>query len=86
MGGGSPLEGGKALGLSASLWGEQVISYVGSGDRANQGRIPGVSRHPSRGIPRIQALTLSGTRTRCTAPANSTARTPHAPTATGSTR
>jgi hypothetical protein len=43
-GGGSPLEGGEALGLSASLWGEQVISYVGSGERANPDRIPGVSR------------------------------------------
>ena len=36
MGGGSPLEGGEALGLSASLWGEQVISYVGSGGWANR--------------------------------------------------
>ena len=44
MGGGSPLEGGQALGLSASLWGEQVISYVGSGDRANPDGRPGVSR------------------------------------------
>ena len=44
MGGGSPLEGGKALGLSASLWGEQVISYVACGNRANPGRTPGVSR------------------------------------------
>jgi hypothetical protein len=43
MGGGSPLEGGKALGLSASLWGEQVISYVGSPEWANPGRVPGVS-------------------------------------------
>jgi len=43
-GGGSPLEGGKALGLSASLWGEQVITYVDSGSPANQARPPGVSR------------------------------------------
>lgn len=41
--GGSPLEGGKALGLSASLWGEQVISYVGSASVANPARSPGVS-------------------------------------------
>ena len=44
MGGGSPLEGGEALGLSASLWGEQVISYVASAGWANRARIPGVSR------------------------------------------
>jgi len=43
MGGGSPLEGGEALGLSASLWGEQVISYVASAGWANRARIPGVS-------------------------------------------
>ena len=53
MGGGSPLEGGEALGLSASLWGEQVISYVGSGDRANPGRSPGVSPAQDGGIPRF---------------------------------
>ena len=47
VGGGSPLEGVEALGLSASLWGEQVISYVASGERANPGRIPGVSRADS---------------------------------------
>ena len=41
MGGGSPLEGGEALGFSASLWGEQVISYVGSGVLANRGTTPG---------------------------------------------
>ena len=40
-GGGSPLEGGEALGLSASLWGEQVISYGGSGVLANRGIPPG---------------------------------------------
>ena len=40
-GGGSPLEGGEALGLSASLWGEQVISYVGSGVLANRATTPG---------------------------------------------
>src|SRR5690606_7649640 len=44
----SPLEGGEAFGLSASLWGEQVITYAGSGDRANRGCSPGVSSfaHP----------------------------------------
>jgi hypothetical protein len=56
MGGGSPLEGGEALGLSASLWGEQVISYVGSGGWANRGRIPGVSRARTRGISRLTPL------------------------------
>ncbi|MBB5742098.1 hypothetical protein HD600_000595 [Microbacterium ginsengiterrae] len=44
VGGGSPLEGGEALGLSASLWGEQVITYAGSRHRANPARFPGVSR------------------------------------------
>jgi hypothetical protein len=51
MGGGSPLEGGEALGLSASLWGEQVRIYVGWAHRANRHCIPGVSRPSCRGIP-----------------------------------
>ena len=46
-GGGPPLEGGKALGLSASLWGEQEERYVRSRHLANPGRTPGVSRFAS---------------------------------------
>ena len=38
------LRGRGLLGSRSSLWGEQVISYVGSGVPANPGRIPGVSR------------------------------------------
>ena len=37
------LRGVRLSGLSASLWGEQVISYVACPGRANPGRIPGVS-------------------------------------------
>ena len=47
MGGGPPLEGGKALGLSASLWGEQEERYVRSARLANPGRTQGVS-HAAR--------------------------------------
>ena len=41
------LRGVRLFGLSASLWGEQVISYVASGIVANPGRSPGVSRPDS---------------------------------------
>src|SRR6478736_1775210 len=47
------LRGVRLSGLSASLWGEQVISYVGSGGWANRGCTPGVSHRISRVIPRI---------------------------------
>jgi hypothetical protein len=48
------LRGVRLSGLSASLWGEQVISYVGSGGWANRGRTPGVSRCLPPVIPRIR--------------------------------
>lgn len=41
------LRGVRPSGPSASLWGEQVISYVGSQDRANPACIPGVSPRDS---------------------------------------
>ena len=47
------LRGVRLSGLSASLWGEQVISYVGSGSWANPGRIPGVSQPGIRGNTRF---------------------------------
>ena len=62
-GGGSPLEGGKALGLSASLWGEQVITYVDADASANLGEPPGVSRLPRPRMakgPRAMLGALSG--------------------------
>ena len=42
--------------LRSSLWGEQVISYAGSGDRANRGGNPGVSHGASSGLSPINRL------------------------------
>ncbi len=48
MEGGPPLEGGKALSLSASLWGEQQEHYGRSRSLTNPGHTPGVSHtHPA---------------------------------------
>jgi hypothetical protein len=37
------LDGSRSEDLRSTVWGEQVISYADPGDRANQGRPPGVS-------------------------------------------
>ena len=51
-GGCSPLEGGKALGLSASLWGEQVITYAGFRPSPKSTPHPGrVTPAPAAGKP-----------------------------------
>lgn len=42
----SMLDGSRSEDLRSTVWGEQVITYVGSGHRANHRRFPGVSPVP----------------------------------------
>lgn len=53
------LEGGETLGLSAPLWGEQVILYVRFPELANPACIPGVSRTIPRGDTRVRQRTAA---------------------------
>lgn len=41
------LDGSRSEDLRSTVWGEQVITYVGSEHRANHRRFPGVSPTPS---------------------------------------